>query len=134
MAAQQAHREATLISPALRAGGAFIVLAFVLFLTFVLHIVTQGFTTPFPVTVRLPLLLIAAVVWALFGSVGQRHTDPKRRTIVLVVVVAIIIASVLIPPYVLTVIAPAWLVGYGIVALLAGLILRQKHAAVASTP
>ena len=107
----------------LRAGGAFIALAVVLFL-FAFLTLMRGEQT-FDVTLRFALTCVASVIVGAFATTSTAVGGSKAQIIALVAAVALIALGMLVPQAALTVVPTVWLAMWGVGALLCALILRR---------
>lgn len=107
----------------LRAGGAFMALAVVLFI-FAFLAFTRG-EEMHDITVRFVLTCAAALIFGAFATTNTSTGGSRAQLIALGVAVALIAAGMLVPNQVLTVAPTTWLALWGGGALVCALILRR---------
>ncbi|QRJ58905.1 hypothetical protein GWO64_006110 [Corynebacterium macginleyi] len=111
---------------ALRVGGAFLVVAFVLVLFALISVFTDGWGAPFVWTYSNLTIIIAAVLVGSFSTMNKEHAGSRAQIIALAVAVALIIASRLLPQHDLLIQQQYWLLFYAGMSAICALILRRS--------
>lgn len=110
---------------AIRAGGAFVAIALILFIFTFVAVVTQGFLAPFDVTPRFLLIVAAGALVGGFGMPAPGQPRSVWNVFALAVALILVVGGRFIPNSPLYVMEQWWLPAYGIAALLCGLVLRR---------
>ncbi|MBK4146150.1 hypothetical protein [Corynebacterium macginleyi] len=111
---------------ALRVGGAFLVVAFVLVLFALISVFTDGWGAPFVWTYSNLTIIIAAVLVGAFSTMNKEHAGSRAQIIALAVAVALIIASRFLPQHDLLIQQQYWLLFYAGMSAICALILRRS--------
>ncbi|MBK4141411.1 hypothetical protein GWO54_02210 [Corynebacterium macginleyi] len=111
---------------ALRVGGAFLVVAFVLVLFALISVFTDGWGAPFVWTYSNLTIIIAAVLVGSFSTMNKEHAGSRAQIIALAVAVALIIASRFLPQHDLLIQQQYWLLFYAGMSAICALILRRS--------
>ena len=111
---------------ALRVGGAFLVVAFVLVLFAHISVFTDGWGAPFVWTYSNLTIIIAAVLVGSFSTMNKEHAGSRAQIIALAVAVALIIASRFLPQHDLLIQQQYWLLFYAGMSAICALILRRS--------
>ena len=111
---------------AIRIGGAFLVLAFVMFISFAVHAFREGFFSSFDVTPTFLLNCAAGLIVGAFFTVGAAQRGQMQRLIALGAAVIMIIAGRFIPGTVVMTMESFWLPAYGVACVIAGVLLRNQ--------
>lgn len=111
---------------ALRVGGAFLVVAFVLVLFALISVFTDGWGAPFVWTYSNLTIIIAAVLVGSFSTMNKEHAGSRAQIIALAVAVALIIASLFLPQHDLLIQQQYWLLFYAGMSAICALILRRS--------
>lgn len=111
---------------ALRVGGAFLVVAFVLVLFALISVFSDGWGAPFVWTYSNLTIIIAAVLVGSFSTMNKEHAGSRAQIIALAVAVALIIASRFLPQHDLLIQQQYWLLFYAGMSAICALILRRS--------
>lgn len=111
---------------ALRVGGAFLVVAFVLILFALISVFSDGWGAPFVWTYSNLAIIIAAVMVGAFSTMSKEHAGSRTQIIALAVAVALIIASRFLPQHDLLIQQQYWLLFYAGMSAICALILRRS--------
>lgn len=122
---QPAAEVPVVISPAFRIGGAMITVALVFFIYTAIEIFRSGWMTPFPVTPRFVMILVAAAVLGAFATVNKNQQGSMLQVSALSIALFLVVAGRFVPNEVLVVWAQYWLPAYGVLSLLCGLAIRR---------
>lgn len=121
-AAQPSH---STIPVGLRVGGAFVSIAFVLFIFTFVQIATVGWMQPVAVTARFLFIVIAAGVFGGFATIRKDQAASRLQVGALIVALALVVAGRFLSPEPIVVWQQYWLPIYGTLALVCGLVARQ---------
>ncbi|MBN9643490.1 hypothetical protein ACFSSC_03705 [Corynebacterium mendelii] len=122
----QPNRPPATVPTAIRIGGAFLVLAFVMFITFAVHAFREGFFSAFEVTPTFLLNCAAGLIVGAFFTVGAAQRANMSRLIALGAAVGMIIVGRFVPHVVLMSMESFWLPAYGVASLIAGVLIRNR--------
>lgn len=111
---------------ALRVGGAFLVVAFVLVLFALISVFSDGWGAPFVWTYSNLTIIIAAVLVGSFSTMNKEHAGSRAQIIALAVAVALIIASRFLPQHDVLIQQQYWLLFYAGMSAICALILRRS--------
>ncbi|MER0100827.1 hypothetical protein [Corynebacterium sp. KPL2734] len=111
---------------ALRVGGAFLVVAFVLVLFALISVFSDGWGAPFVWTYSNLAIIIAAVMVGAFSTMSKEHAGSRAQIIALAMAVALIIASRFLPQHELLIQQQYWLLFYAGMSAICALILRRS--------
>lgn len=113
------------IPASVRAGGAFLALALTLFILLFLAVLRDGWMSPFDITNRVLMILVAAVILGAFATQRTDQSFNRGHITALVIGVGLIMVSMVVPQVTVYVLAQYWLAMYAVLALLCALVLRR---------
>ena len=116
------------VHPAIRLGGAFMLLAVAIVVFTAFGVFRNGVNTPVPITTRVLLTAIAAMLIGAAGVTVPGQKSGLPRVAALGAAVVLLIASRFISPTVLTYMEQYWLVGYAVIAGICAAVLRRAAA------
>ncbi|MGD7001271.1 hypothetical protein [Corynebacterium halotolerans] len=126
MAKSSSARDGHPVPFPLRVGGAFMALALVLFIFFLMEIVSNGFNVPFAVTPRFLGIVLAAIILGAFATMSRNQESSRTQVIALIIAVLLVITSRFLPNGALTFLGQPWLLGYAVLALICSLVIRRS--------
>lgn len=109
----------------IRIGGAFMALGLVLLVFGVIELFTSGMFQPFPVTARFLLVLVAAAILGAFATTSKYEESSKTQVISLTIAVALVFISRALPNEPIALIEQFWISGWGVAAVICGLVIRR---------
>lgn len=110
----------------LRVGGAFVAIAFVLFIFTFVQVATVGWMEPVAVTARFLLIVITAGVFGGFATIRKDQAASRLQVGALIVALVLVVVGRFLSPEPIVVWEQYWLPIYGSLALVCGLIVRQS--------
>ncbi|AEQ06610.1 hypothetical protein LJU02_05420 [Corynebacterium pseudotuberculosis] len=120
------HPTSATIPVGLRVGGAFVAIAFVLFIFTFVQIATVGWMEPVAVTARFLLIILAAGIFGGFATIRKEQAASRLQIGALIVALAFVIAGRFLSPEPIFVWQQYWLPIYGFLALVCGFVARQS--------
>lgn len=113
------------VPAAIRIGGAFAALGIVLLIFTFVEVTTVGWLTPFSVTPRFLMILLAAALVGAFATAGVANSRSVGQVAALAVALVLVVAGRLVPNPTLMIMEQWWLPAYGLLALACSLVLRR---------
>ncbi|QGU04620.1 hypothetical protein [Corynebacterium comes] len=111
---------------ALRVGGAFMALAVALLVFTAVALITDGWMTPYVVTPRFLIILVAVIILGAFATVRRDQAASRAQVIALIAAVVLVMFTRLIPNEGIYVMEQYWLAMYAVAAFVAGLVIRRS--------